>query len=119
MGRRLTWRTPRIAEMPPEPKRKALRHQRQHRLRIELFHAQGGRCFWCVEPVQIDHPHKPNGRHHPRYATLDHHPVLKRDGGRLVHGNAVVACSTCNNKRQRPGWLARRLAGLTVAAAAE
>lgn len=74
------------------------RRDRKARLRAELWPAQQGRCFWCR--IEMTHPEPDGtGRQRATTATLDHYPIAKRDGGRLRRGNVVLACASCNHKR--------------------
>lgn len=77
--------------------------------RNDLYWIQGGRCFWCDEPV-------PDGK-----ATLDELKPLGR-GGTDCWGNIVMACISCNHERGAkvaPKWALKeavRLATIRTAA---
>lgn len=61
--------------------------------RTALFKAQGGRCFWCQQPMVL------GGRQNrPEFATLDH-VIPKAHGGRNTWQNLVCACRRCNSTR--------------------
>lgn len=59
-----------------------------------LFHEQGGRCYYCNEPMLLTKSYKPLKR-----ATLDHIVPLSQGGAFAPTANCVAACSSCNGKR--------------------
>lgn len=62
-------------------------------LRRSAYRAQGGRCFWCQEPMK-----RQAEQGDPLLCTGDHLIPLHR-GGRTIPGNIVAACRKCNNER--------------------
>ena len=64
-------------------------------LRWRAYHAQGGLCHWCQQPMNLYGP-----QNHPRCVTADH--VIPRYAGGLTKpGNIVAACFKCNTSRQQ------------------
>jgi hypothetical protein len=71
-----------------------------------MIKKQKGLCAWCgVKMTLIEN----DGARIHSTATLDHHPLRKRDGGRLIHGNVVAACHYCNAARENTGGLVHRI----------
>jgi 5-methylcytosine-specific restriction endonuclease McrA len=71
------------------------RNFRKHlELRKNLFHAQGGVCFFCEKPFSLTSP-----------ATIEH-LVPKSMGGSGRFDNLALTHENCNHKRQCHGWLA-------------
>ena len=70
-------------QRPPAKKRQQIRR--------ELWVLQGGRCYYCREPVALDK------------ATLDHIIPLSR-GGSNLRTNLAVACFPCNHRKGSAVW---------------
>jgi len=72
--------------------------QEARRLARRAHRRQGGKCFWCHEPMLLVAHWE--GEQHPRLMTADHvHPC--RWGGRTNPDNIVAACYECNHTRDR------------------
>jgi 5-methylcytosine-specific restriction endonuclease McrA len=76
-------------------------HIRLKRRRRELFHAQGGCCHWCKEPMRLIEDN-PGGGCPKDMATIDHlrdrfHPERRQPP--RGEERYVAACWNCNNKR--------------------
>jgi hypothetical protein len=71
-------------------------------IKIQLFHAQGGKCCYCGKPVRLRPVERwGNGIPAPDdFATLEH---LQRqaDGGTSEPHNVALACFACNNERDQ------------------
>lgn len=69
------------------------------RLRKRAFEAQGGKCYWCSEPMIFKtQENAANVWNHPRVCTADH-LTLQAHGGETSRRNIVAACRECNNAR--------------------
>jgi 5-methylcytosine-specific restriction endonuclease McrA len=60
-----------------------------------LFDREGGKCFYCDQPVRMWW----NGRATPRDGATIDHIIPKSRRGILAEGNVVLACFACNTAR--------------------
>jgi hypothetical protein len=77
---------------------KEIRHYRQH-----LYEKQQGLCYWCTNPMlfmeTIPERHLQT---HANIATFEHlHDRLCKGGKKYSEGTIVIACSACNNERNK------------------
>lgn len=82
----------------------------RRKLRASLFTLQGGKCFWCGDPVTMEGktPSTPPAN----YATLDELKP-RGHGGTRARLNTVVSCVPCNAMRDdgvAPKWAFERVA---------
>lgn len=75
------------------------------RFRAAAFALQGGRCFYCKQPMWLSHPEAFAARHGLTFrqvrwlqATAEHLHARK-DGGSQSASNIVAACRLCNLRR--------------------
>ena len=71
--------------------------QEARRLARRAHRRQGGKCFWCHEPMLLAAPSW-NGNVDPRMMTAEHLVPIKW-GGRTEPTNIVAACAECNHGR--------------------
>jgi hypothetical protein len=80
--------------------------EKRRRSRIKCYHEQGGKCYWCGNPMLLDFDHDTctKTRHFPdNLCTLDHlfdrfhlqRQVMTEDK------RHVAACKKCNEERGR------------------
>ena len=80
--------------------------RRKQALRRRLWAAQGGLCYYCGQPMNIERlvgpvPREVGSDNDP---TIDHKQPRSR-GGADTSDNLVLACRRCNTlKRNRPAW---------------
>lgn len=88
-------------DLPRDPK-----SRRMYRRRVDLFHVQGGLCFWCAKPMSLESM-VPNIHGRPKqnllYASFEH-LIPKSRGGIAGLANVVLAHSQCNGKRHKKKW---------------
>ncbi len=75
--------------------------------RRKALRAQGGRCFYCNQPIWDDRPDafcKAFGlseRKARSFRCTAEHLVARCDGGPDTQGNIAAACWFCNHRRHR------------------
>lgn len=71
------------------------------------FWLQGGRCFYCCQPIWYENPHHFADQHGFDIARVRHlqataeHLVARCEGGADTPDNIVAACRFCNTRRHR------------------
>lgn len=72
-------------------------------LRAPSFHAQNGRCQYCLGPMWLSSPDELGLRHRSArpYQCTAEHLLARQDGGKDQPGNIVAACHLCNLRRHR------------------
>lgn len=81
--------------------------QTLQRIRIQAFHAQGGRCYYCQLPMWIASPPSLPAAGGVKRLTSQalrctaEHLIAKCDGGRDQAANIVAVCEFCNRRRHR------------------
>jgi 5-methylcytosine-specific restriction endonuclease McrA len=62
-------------------------------LRAAACRKQNNLCYWCKQQMTFA------DSNHPTFATADHHPIPKHNGGKTKPDNIIAACRQCNNGR--------------------
>ncbi len=97
-----------VSVEPPENhgKGQSKKSQREKRRREDLFKAQEGKCYWCRDPMEMNH-HRltPMGRlkENPAFASFEH-LIPKSHGGLTGFKNIVLSHVACNGKRHLRRW---------------
>jgi CRISPR/Cas system Type II protein with McrA/HNH and RuvC-like nuclease domain len=67
--------------------------KRKRQTMRRLMHRQGGRCYYCNDPISSE-----KNMRHPQRATIDHR-VPRSLGGTNERINLVAACNACNGRK--------------------
>lgn len=76
---------------------------KREEFRVELFQAQEGKCFWCLQPMSMERRKLTiHGRlkDNASFATFEHKRP-RSQGGAFSRENIVLAHGSCNNKRAK------------------
>lgn len=77
------------------------------KIRDEKYAAQGGRCFYCNQPMWSGSPlkfqtaHSVSQRKARWFQCTAEHLLSASDGGPDTPANIVAACKFCNHNRHR------------------
>lgn len=83
--------------------RKAIRYRNR---RARLFEAQGGKCHWCGEPMEMNRlccTEQGKWIDNPLLASFEHMIPLAKGGSKEAF-NVVLAHSRCNRSRPHRQW---------------